>query len=238
MKPQLPYPCLTLITRLGGPGNSGPASATEISGSDGPGPADVESTKMLMQRVREGIAGGVNVVQLREKGLPAGDLFALALQLRRVTQGRALFIVNDRVDVALAVGADGAHLPENGLPVESAREMLGEDMLLGCSVHSVAGAAQCAVLGADFVQVGTLYATDSKPGRTPAGPELVREVVTAAAVPVIGVGGITARNAAEVMAAGAHGVAVIGALLDAPDTPAAARRLIQAMHKHPQAQTL
>ena len=86
---------------------------------------------MLVERVRAGIAGGVNVVQLREKGLPAGDLFGLAWYLRRVTQGRALLIVNDRVDVALAVGADGAHLPENGLPIESAQQMLGENMLLG-----------------------------------------------------------------------------------------------------------
>ena len=155
MKPQLPYPCLTLITRLDAPDLSAAAHVPELRGLSSLKVAKIESTRMLVERVRAGIAGGVNVVQLREKGLPAGDLFALARHLRRVTQDRALFIVNDRVDVALAVGADGAHLPENGLPVESARRMLGGNMLLGCSVHSVAGAAQRAVLGADFVQVGT-----------------------------------------------------------------------------------
>ena len=107
--------------------------------------------------------------------------------------------------------------------------MLGENMLLGCSAHSVAGAAQRAVLGVDFVQVGTLYATDSKPGRAPAGPQLVRDVKAEINIPVIGVGGITAQNAPAVMAAGAHGVAVIGALLQATDTSGAARHLIDAL---------
>ncbi len=192
---------------------------------------------MLVERVRAGIAGGVNVVQLREKGLPAGDLFALAFYLRRVTQGRALLIVNDRVDVALAVGADGAHLPENGLPIESARQLLGEHMLLGCSAHSVRVAALSELQGADFVQVGTIYATDSKPGCTPAGPQLVRDVKAEIDIPVIGVGGITAQNAPAVMAAGAHGVAVIGALLRATDTSAAARHLIEALTGQRQVQS-
>ena len=229
MKPKLPYPCLTLITHLDAPDLSAAANVPELRGLGSLEIAKVESTRLLVERVCAGIAGGVNVVQLREKGLPAGDLFVLAWHLRRVTQDRALFIVNDRVDVALAVGADGAHLPENGLPVESARRMLGEHMLLGCSAHSVRVAALSELLGADFVQVGTLYATDSKPGRTPAGPQLVRDVKAEIDIPVIGVGGITAQNAPAVMAAGAHGVAVIGALLRATDTSAAARHLIDAL---------
>ena len=226
-----------LITRLDAPDLSAAANVPELRGFSRPQSAKIESERILVERVRAGIAGGVNVVQLRAKGLPAGDLFALAWHLRRATQGRALLIVNDRVDVALAVGADGAHLPENGLPVESARRLLGENMLLGCAAHSVRRAAQSAVLGADYVQLGTLYATDSKPGRAPAGPQLVGDVAAAAVdIPVIGVGGITARNAAEVMAAGARGVAVIGALLDAPDTAAAARGLIRALAAQPPGQ--
>ena len=237
MKPQLPYPCLTLITRLEAPDLSAAANVPELRGLSSLEIAKIESTRMLVERVRAGIAGGVNVVQLREKGLPAGDLFGLAWYLRRVTQGRALLIVNDRVDVALAVGADGAHLPENGLPIESARQLLGENMLLGCSVHSVRVAALSELQGADFVQVGTIYATDSKPGRTPAGPQLVRDVKAEIDIPVIGVGGITAQNAPAVMAAGAHGVAVIGALLRATDTAAAARHLIDALTGQRQVQS-
>ncbi len=138
------------------------------------------------------------------------------------------------IDVALAVGADGVHLPEDGLPVAAARRLLGEDKLIGCSVHDVTGALQCQQEGADFVHVGTLYATASKPGRAPAGPELVRNVAAAVDIPVIGVGGISTQNAPTVMAAGAHGVAVISALLDAPDTSEAAQALTRALAARPQ----
>ncbi len=180
--------------------------------------------------------GGVHVVQLREKESSAKDLYTLAQQLRHLTADRALFLVNDRIDVALAVGADGVHLPEDGLPVAAARRLLGEDKLVGCSVHNVASALQCAQAGADFVHVGTLYATDSKPGRAPAGPQLVRDVAAAVDIPVIGVGGISAQNASTVMTAGAHGVAVISALLDAPDTSEAAHHLIRALNGQTQVQ--
>ena len=236
MKPHLPYPCLTLITRLEPPDESALPAVPAVTGLSRRELAKPESVRLLLERVRAGLDGGVNVVQLREKGLPAGELWHMASNLRRVTQGRALFIVNDRVDVALAVGADGVHLPANGLPVESARELVGEDMLLGCSVHSVRRAVLAALQGADYVHVGTLYATDSKPGRAPAGPQLVRGARAKIEIPVIGVGGITARNAADVMAAGVHGVAVISALLAAPDTTAAARALREALAAHSQAQ--
>lgn len=184
---------------------------------------------MLVQRVRESMEGGVHVVQLREKESFAKDLYTLAQQLRHMTAERALFLVNDRIDIALAVGADGVHLPADGLPVAAARRLLGEDKLIGCSAHDVTSAVQCAQEGADFVHVGTVYATESKPGRTPAGPQLVRQVAAAVDIPVIGVGGISARSAPTVMAAGAHGVAVISALLDAPDTAEAAQELTRAL---------
>ncbi len=252
MKPHLPYPCLTLITRLdaaeGGPPAAG---ATENDAPDNSrvptrtgAPAHVppgteigavdHAAARLIRQAQAAVQGGARAVQLREKALPAADLYALARQLRRVTRDRALFIVNDRIDVALAVGADGVHLPENGLPVAAARRLVGAEVLLGCSVHSVAAAVRCADAGADYVQVGTLFATDSKPGRAPAGPGLARNAAEAVDIPVIGVGGITARNAAVVMEDGAHGVAVIGALLDAPDTAAAARALVRALAQLPE----
>jgi thiamine-phosphate pyrophosphorylase len=183
----------------------------------------------LMQRVREGMDGGVHVVQLREKDSSAKDLYTLAQQLRHMTADRAIFLINDRIDVALAVGADGVHLPENGLPIAEARRLLGEDKLIGCSVHNVASAVQCAQEGADYLHIGTLYATDSKPGAKPAGPNLVRIVTAAVKIPIIGVGGVTTRNAPNVIAAGAHGVAAISALLDAPDTGEAAEVFIRAL---------
>lgn len=225
-----------LITRLEAPDPSAPLNPGGLKGFSHSELVEAESTRLLLERVRQGLDGGVNVVQLREKQLSAGELWRLASVIRQDTQGRALFIVNDRVDVALAVGADGVHLPENGLPVETTRRLLGENMLIGRAAHSVRRAALAQLQGADYVQVGTLYATDSKPGRAPAGPQLVSEVRAKVDIPVIGVGGITARNAADVMAYGAHGVAAIGALLAAPDTAAAARALRDALAAHPQAQ--
>ena len=229
MKPQLPYPCLTLITRLSAPRRVAPQDTGPALRPVRPMHTRNPLASTLLQRVREGVDGGVHVVQLREKESLARDLYTLAQQLRHLTAERALFLVNDRVDVALAVGADGVHLPADGLPVAAARRLLGDDKLIGCSVHDVTSAVQCAQEGADFVHVGTVYATDSKPGRAPAGPQLVRNVAAAVAIPVIGVGGISPRNAPAVMAAGAHGVAVISALLDAPDTAEAAQELTGAL---------
>ncbi|MCY4436889.1 MAG: thiamine phosphate synthase [Chloroflexi bacterium] len=236
MKPQLPYPCLTLITRLSAPQGVAPPDSGPARRPGYPMLTRNPLASTLIQRVREGVEGGVHVVQVREKESFAKDLYTLAQQLRHITADRALLLINDRIDVALAVGADGVHLPEDGLPVQAARRLLGEDKLIGCSVHNVASALQCAQAGADFVHVGTLYATDSKPGRIPAGPQLVRDVAAAVDIPVIGVGGISAQNAPTVMAAGAHGVAVISALLDAPDTSEAAYELTSALAGRAQVQ--
>lgn len=238
MKPQLPYPCLTLITRLSAPNRIAPEDAGPARRPAAPLYTRNPLASALLQRVREGVEGGVHVVQVREKETFAKEFYTLAQQLRHVTAKRALLLVNDRIDVALAVDADGVHLPEDGLPVAAARRLLGEEKLIGCSVHTVASAVQCAREGADFVQVGTLYATHSKPGRTPAGPQLAHDVAAAIDIPVIGVGGISAQNTPTVMAAGAHGVAVISALLDAPDTHAAAQALIRALAARTQVRSL
>jgi thiamine-phosphate pyrophosphorylase len=183
----------------------------------------------LEQIVSQAVDGGVNLVQVREKDLGGGDLYEFALRLREALQGRALLLVNERVDVALACGADGVHLPERGLPAAVARRQVGEGLLIGRSVHSVEGAAQAERDGADFVQVGTIFATGSKPGVEPAGLGLVSAVRSAVTSPVIAIGGINAGNAADVMRAGADGVAVISALMDAEDPAAAARDLWQAV---------
>lgn len=183
----------------------------------------------LEAAVEEAVKGGVNVVQLREKDLPAGELLALANRLRAVTRGRALLVINDRLDVALAAGADGVHLPENGLPEAVARRVLGRHAVIGRSVHSKEAAVEAEQAGADYVQLGAIYATQSKPDLKPSGPKLVREVSATVAVPVLAVGGVTPENAAEVIDAGASGASVISAILDAEDRQAAAGRLVETM---------
>jgi thiamine-phosphate pyrophosphorylase len=177
----------------------------------------------------QAVDGGVTVVQLRETDLSSGDLYDLAVTVHAVLRGRALLLVNDRADVALAVGADGVHLPEHTLPLQKLRDYVGDACIVGRSVHSVEAAVRAEREGADYVQVGAVYETRSHPGQTPAGLELVRAVAEAVRVPIVAVGGITPERVAEVIEAGADGIAVIGAILDADDPQAAARALRTAL---------
>jgi thiamine-phosphate pyrophosphorylase len=181
-----------------------------------------------LERVVEfAVAGGVAAVHLREPDLPVTALFALAERLRGLTGGRCALVINDRVDVALAVAADGVQLGYGSLPVAAARCAAGDRLRIGRSVHSVSEAIMAEREGADFVLLGTLYATESHPEAAPAGLELVKEARAAVRIPVIGIGGITAAKAGAVMAAGADGVAVIGAIQSAPDAEAAAREIVR-----------
>lgn len=184
---------------------------------------------MLPERVAAAVAGGVDMVQLREKDLPGGQLLQLAAALEEQIVGRARLMVNERVDVAAALPAAGVQLGEAALPVAAARRLLGNDALIGRSVHSVEGALQAVAEGADFLVAGTMYASRSHPGEKPAGPELLRQIAAVADIPVIGIGGITADNVGAVMQAGAAGAAVITNILAAPDPEQAAIRLKTAM---------
>jgi thiamine-phosphate pyrophosphorylase len=169
------------------------------------------------------------MLQLREKDLPGGRLLELAEALKKAIGDSALLVVNERVDVAAAVAADGVQLGEEALPVAVARDILGPEALIGRSVHSLEGAVRAAQQGADFLVVGTIYATRSHPGEEPAGPDLIRRIAAACSVPLIGIGGINASNMSEVMQAGASGAAVITSILAAPDPQLAAWELKQAM---------
>jgi thiamine-phosphate pyrophosphorylase len=174
------------------------------------------------------VEGGVNALQLREKDLLPGELLDLARQLRGVCGTRALLIINDRVDVALLCGADGVHLPEAGLPVAAVRRLLPSSMRVGKSVHSVNAARQAEQDGADYVTLGTIFASPSHGDVVPAGLELVREVAARVKIPVVGIGGITAENVDDVLGAGAAGVAVISAVLRSLEPRLAAARLAPA----------
>jgi thiamine-phosphate diphosphorylase len=179
----------------------------------------------LVAAIEAAVEGGVNVVQLREKDLTAGELLELARRVRGVTAGRALLLVNDRVDVALLAGADGAHLGEAGLPVAAVRAWLPAGMLVGRSVHGVAGARQAELDGADYLVAGTLFPSRSHPDAAPTGPGLLAEIVARVSLPVLGIGGIGLAEAVECRRRGAAGVAVVDAILAAPDPRAAAAAL-------------
>jgi thiamine-phosphate pyrophosphorylase len=176
------------------------------------------------------LGAGLPAVQLREKDLAAGDLFRLASDLRALT-GRhgARLLINDRADVALAVGADGVHLPGTGLPPTVARRLIGPARLLGVSTHSAAEVEAAAASGADFAVFGPVYDTPSKrPDGEPQGLDRLASACRQSRLPVFAIGGVTAERVGEVRAAGAAGVAVIRALLGADDPARASKELLAA----------
>ncbi len=179
------------------------------------------------------LGAGLRAVQLREKDLPARDLFRLAAELRALTARHgARLLVNDRVDVALVIGADGVHLPGAGLPPAAARALIGRERLLGVSTHSAAAVEAAEAAGADFVVFGPIYETPSKrPFGDPQGLAALAVTCRQTPLPVIAIGGVTAARVPELREAGAAGVAVIRALLEAEDPARATKELLAACER-------
>ncbi|ELZ41915.1 thiamine-phosphate pyrophosphorylase [Halorubrum californiense DSM 19288] len=179
--------------------------------------------------VAAALDGGVDVVQLRDKGVSDRERYETGLRLRELTAEAGVpLIVNDRIDLAAAVDADGVHLGQTDLPVAVARERLGEDAVVGVSASTVEQAEAAETAGADYLGVGAVYGTDSKAvsgDRDGIGTERIAAVADAVEVPVIGIGGIDAGNAAPVVGAGATGVAALSAITAADDPEAATAAL-------------
>jgi thiamine-phosphate pyrophosphorylase len=170
------------------------------------------------------VAGGADMIQLRDK---AGDVRALLPQARAIQAHcrahGAIFIVNDRLDLALAAGADGVHIGQDDLPAEAARHLLGPGKILGVSTHSREQAEAALAAGADYIGFGPMFATGTKEtGYTPRGLAGLQEVRAAVRLPILAIGGITLERAADVIIAGATAPAVISAIVAAPDIAAAA----------------
>lgn len=190
--------------------------------------ADPEATAMpLVEAVQAALDGGVTAVQLRAKRLGGYDQFRRASQLVFLCeQYQALFIVNDRLDIALAVGAAGVHLGTSDLPVDVARRMVPPGFVIGFSPQSVDDVEAAAQLGADYVGIGPVFATGSKDdAQAPLGLDGLSRQIAASRVPTVAIGGITATTAGDIIAAGAAGVAVISAILGAADPTEAAQNL-------------
>lgn len=181
----------------------------------------------LLPRVLE---AGVDLVQLREKEMEAGPLLRYCeVVRRRTTEFGALFVVNDRVDVALASGADGVHLGQDDLPADEARRQLGPAPILGLSTHSEAQFLAALAAGADYAAVGPVFPTPTKPGRPGVGLDLVGFAAGRADRPVFVIGGIDRVNLAAVVEAGAARVAVVRAITESDDPAAAATLLSRAL---------
>lgn len=183
--------------------------------------------------VAAAVDGGIDAVQVREKHRPAREQLAVARTVRPLTEAAGVtLIVNDRVDVARAAGADGVHLGDEDLPVGVAREQLGPEAIIGRSVSTVPDARAAERAGADYLGVGTIYQTDSKDvddAESGLGLERVRAIDRATELPFVGIGGVTVENAGDVVAAGADGVAVISAITRAQNPETATRQLAAAV---------
>ncbi|MBN2093568.1 thiamine phosphate synthase [candidate division KSB1 bacterium] len=177
---------------------------------------------------RAAIAGGADVIQLRDKTAASRKLFEDAMEIRHLTwKARVPFIVNDRLDIALACNADGLHVGQADLPASVARQLLGEDKILGVSAETLEEALQAEKDGANYLGVGPIFeARSTKPDASqPIGLTLLTEIRRHTSLPIIAIGGINAANAMETISAGANGIAVISAVVAASDIQSATRRL-------------
>ena len=180
--------------------------------------------------LREFLNGGVKLVQLRAKELSSGDFFALAKETRQLTrEAGATFIVNDRADIAIAVGADGVHLGQDDLPLAAARKILGTAKMIGISTHDLAQASEAEQLGADYIGFGPIFSSTTKDtGYSPRGLEMLCEIRAVIKIPVVAIGGITESNVGEVWKAGADAAAIISDLMGAEDKDEKVRRILAA----------
>lgn len=188
----------------------------------------------LVTVVREALEGGVRAVQLREKDLSGRELYALACELRQLTrQYGARLLINERLDIAMAVEADGVQLGVSTLPVSMARSLLGPQGLIGYSAHSAPEAVQAAADGADFVTFGPVFFTPSKAAYgEPLGIELLRAACAELTIPVFALGGIRRENIARIMAAKSRGVALISAVSAAADPKTETTLLLKMIEQH------
>jgi len=177
------------------------------------------------------IEGGASLIQFREKEMTTRELVETARRLKELTSQQGVpFIVNDRLDVALAVDAEGVHVGQNDMPAALARQLIGPKKILGVSASTVEEALQAEREGADYISASPVFTTPTKPDAPPpTGLEGLRAIVEAVNIPVIAIGGINEKNVTEVMEAGAAGVAVISAVVSAPDITEAAHRLKEAV---------
>lgn len=180
----------------------------------------------LIDCVREALEGGVTLVQYRAKTASSAEMYAEALQLKALCDSfKVPLIINDRLDIAMAVGAAGVHLGQDDLPCAAARKLLGEDYIIGVSAHNPAEAKAALQSGADYLGCGAVFGTATKADVKKLGTEGLAAICKAKGLPVVGIGGVTADNYREVRAAGADGAAIVSGILAQPDIRATVRAI-------------
>ena len=188
----------------------------------------VRDTEGLLRQVAEAIDGGAGIVQLREKHLGQADFLAEAERFVALCREKgAVSIINDDVEIAAQVGADGVHVGQEDLEAGRARQVLGPDKLIGVSAHSVAEALAAQAAGADYLGVGAAFVTGTKTDARPISRETIRAITAAVDIPVVAIGGISRDNILELRNCGLDGVAVVSALFAQADVKAAAAELLR-----------
>ena len=176
------------------------------------------STRTLGEAVEQAVIGGCTLVQLREKEIPALDFYMLALEIKKITDRYGIpLIINDRIDIAMAAGAAGVHIGQQDIPADIARKVIGRDMLLGVSVGSVAEAIDAVKAGADYLGVGAMFPTGTKPDAGFVSMEELGRIRKAVDIPIVVIGGISRENAMLFRPMGVDGLAVVSAVIAKPD---------------------
>lgn len=182
--------------------------------------------RALLDCVREALEGGVTLVQYRAKTASSAEMYAEALQLKALCDSfNVPLIINDRLDIAMAVGAAGVHLGQDDLPCAVARRILGEEYLIGVSAHNPTEAKAALQSSADYLGCGAVFGTATKADVKKLGTEGLEAICKAKGLPVVGIGGVTADNYREVRAAGADGAAIVSGILAQPDIRATVRAI-------------
>jgi thiamine-phosphate pyrophosphorylase len=183
--------------------------------------------KPLQQAVEEAILGGVTLVQLREKDASTREFYEIAKEVKKVTDHyKVPFLINDRLDIAQAVNADGVHLGQSDMPINTARKILGKDKIIGISAGNVDEALEAEKNGANYIGIGTIFFTGTKKDiDTPIGIESLRKIYSSINIPAVAIGGVNESNFREVLSTGVDGISVISAILGKSDITAASKAL-------------
>ncbi len=184
--------------------------------------------KNVVEDVKAAIKGGVKVVQYREKDAPTRQMIEEAKKIRQICKKNSvLFLINDRIDVAIAVNADGVHIGNEDMPYWHARKLLGENKVIGLSAHSVKDALQNQKLGADYTSIGPIYRTTTKKSpKPPIGLGPIKQLKSRLKIPFVAIGGINEKNIDEVLRAGARNIAMVSGIVAKNNVGEAVRNLI------------
>lgn len=187
-----------------------------------------EDEEKFLNIIEESLKGGVSVVQLREKKAETLDFYNLALKVKEITQKYNVpLIINDRIDIALAIDADGVHVGQSDMPAKTARSMIGEDKILGVSAANIKEAKKAQRDSADYIGVGAVYPTNTKDDATSVPKKELKEIVKSVDIPVVAIGGITQENTHELNDCGIDGLSVVSAIMEAKNPKIASKNLLK-----------